>query len=341
MKITNISTVETSIYDATQLADYLKSPEMSPEGEYPMLRIPGIVALPSGTLLAYCECRQGGDWSPIDIGLRRSEDGGRTWSERTIIAPGKTRNTMNNPVMFVDGELVHFMYCENYKRVFYTRSTDEGHTWAKPVDVTDMLDEQINFNWNVIALGPGHGIRLESGRLIVPIWIAYNQKDVFAHHPSHASCIYSDDRGSTWQVGPILKGVDPSETAVAQLTDGRVMMNIRNEAPERCRQISISEDDGTTWSAPEFDRNLIDPVCAAGLCRAGKALLFVNCESQSGRDNLTLKKSLDDGRNWEALAISASGGYSDVYYNEATGKAYVLYETEKYKYIRCAEVEVN
>lgn len=341
MKVLNISTVETSLYSWAEIPAYLKSDETAPTGMYPILRIPGIVALKSGTLLAYCECRQGGDWSPIDIGLRRSNDGGRSWSKRQIIAPGKTRHTMNNPVMFADGDVVHFMYCENYKRVFYARSTDEGQTWSKPVDVTEMLEEQIPFDWNAIALGPGHGIVLVSGRLIVPIWIAYNKKDIFAHHPSYTSCIYSDDKGTTWKVGTILDGIDPNETAITQLSDGRVMMNIRNEAPERCRQISISEDDGATWSEPKFDHNLIDPVCAGGLCCAGDALLFVNCQSQSARENVTLKKSMDDGRNWEALAVSASGGYSDVCYNEVTGRAYVLYETENYKYIRCAEVEIN
>lgn len=65
--------METSFYNWMEIQEYLKPKEMAPEGEYPILRIPGIVALRSGVLLAYCECRQGGDWSPIDIGLHRSK----------------------------------------------------------------------------------------------------------------------------------------------------------------------------------------------------------------------------------------------------------------------------
>ena len=50
------------------------------------IRIPGIVVLDDGTLLTCNECRQGDDWSAIDIGLRRSTDGGRTWEECLRIA---------------------------------------------------------------------------------------------------------------------------------------------------------------------------------------------------------------------------------------------------------------
>src|SRR4051812_35975647 len=48
---------------------------------YEIYRIPGLVATPKGTLLAYCEARKtaGGDWGQIDIFLRRSPDGGKTW----------------------------------------------------------------------------------------------------------------------------------------------------------------------------------------------------------------------------------------------------------------------
>ncbi len=55
---------------------------------YALYRIPGIVVTSKGTVLAYCEARRTGksDWDTIDILLRRSTDGGKTWTERHKIA---------------------------------------------------------------------------------------------------------------------------------------------------------------------------------------------------------------------------------------------------------------
>ena len=51
---------------------------------YKLYRIPGIVVTKRGTVLAYCEARKSdsGDWGPIDVLMRRSTDGGRTWLPR-------------------------------------------------------------------------------------------------------------------------------------------------------------------------------------------------------------------------------------------------------------------
>src|SRR5262245_11522222 len=110
--------------------------------DYVLYRIPGIVCTAKGTLLAYCEARKSdqGDWRTIDIMLRRSTDGGKTWSERRKIAdvPGpKSKNpvalaqqladpadvTYNNPVAIVDRQtstggksVVHFLFCLEYMR---------------------------------------------------------------------------------------------------------------------------------------------------------------------------------------------------------------------------------
>ena len=341
MKIIHVSDFETSCFTAEELKQY-HSTDMPPvpAGEYPCIRIPGLVALDDGTLIAYAEYRQGNDWSAIDIAMRRSTDGGRTWSGRKILVPSLGRNTQNNPVMFADGDVVHFMYCSNYSRVFYCRSEDRGETWSKPVEITPSIDAQCGgFFWNCIALGPGHGTVLSTGRLIVPVWLAYNKKDRFAHHPSFTSVLYSDDRGGSWTLGPLLEGSDPNESAVAELPDGTLVLNLRNTAPERYRYVSTSSDGGATWTKPVFDFNLPDPGCAGGLCAHGNALFFSNCESQTGRVNLTLKKSTDGGRSWETLPIEPLAGYSDVVFSAASGKAYVLFEHDQYHKIRIAEID--
>ena len=53
-----------------------------------LYRIPGVVVTAQGTVLAYCEARRnsGSDWGEIEIHLRRSNDGGKTWDPAKSIA---------------------------------------------------------------------------------------------------------------------------------------------------------------------------------------------------------------------------------------------------------------
>ena len=165
--------------------------EAGKEG-YAFYRIPGLVVTSKGTVLAYCEARRASsDWSAIDIMIRRSADGGKTWAPRQKIGdiPGpKRRNpvvlgtklgnpddlTYNNPVGISDGDgTVYFLFCLEYMRCFYQRSQDDGQTWSKPREITGALEGfRARYDWKVLATGPGHGIQLRNGRLLVPVWVS-------------------------------------------------------------------------------------------------------------------------------------------------------------------------
>jgi len=150
---------------------------------FELFRIPGIVVTAKGTALAYCEARHDSrsDWGEIEVHLRRSTDGGRTWSKARKIAHmgeraegdprkkagGEHEQTVNNPVAIVDRNgSVHFLYELNYARCFSMRSDDDGLTWTKPVEITAAFEGfRKTCDWKVIATGPGHGIQLKSGRL--------------------------------------------------------------------------------------------------------------------------------------------------------------------------------
>src|SRR5262249_22156589 len=132
------------------------------KGGHKLYRIPGIVVTAKGTVLAYCEARKnsGLDWDDIKILIRRSTDGGKTWSDATEPPPpegklernpaalsnpelpkraplAKDALTFNNPVAIIDRKgPVHFLYCLEYNRCFYLRSDDDGVTFSKPVEIT-------------------------------------------------------------------------------------------------------------------------------------------------------------------------------------------------------------
>ncbi|MDZ7639399.1 MAG: sialidase family protein [Bryobacterales bacterium] len=170
----------------------------------------------------------------------------------------------------------------------------------------------------MIATGPGHGIQLSSGRLIVPVWMSTGTGG-HAHRPSVASTIYSEDHGATWHRGEIAvpntaAWVNPSETAAEQLADGRVMLNVRTESKENRRLVVTSADGATGWSSPRFQAELKEPVCFGSMVRLSgvgdgrrNRLLFVNPDNLlrgamegkpgQGRDrrNLSVQLSYDEG----------------------------------------------
>jgi hypothetical protein len=313
--------------------------EAGKEG-YKLYRIPGIVVTKQGSVLAYCEARKSdsGDWGPIDVLLRRSIDGGRTWGPRQHLVhlegdlpinpvaaaqkldkPGD--NTVNNPVAIVDHETgaVHFLYCLEYMRCFYLRSDDDGVTWTKPVEITAAFEPfRQEYDWKVLATGPAHGIQLthgkHQGRLVVPVWLSLATGG-HAHRPSVTATIYSDDHGKTWQRGEIAvpdtsEFVYPNETVVVQRADGSVMLNSRSESKAHRRLITVSPDGATGWSPPRFDEALLEPICMAGLVRVRKAeeqkqglLAFSNPHNLSRKDG---KQNPGQGRDRINVSIKLS-----------------------------------
>ncbi|MEJ5995631.1 sialidase family protein [Pedobacter sp. Du54] len=323
-----------------------------PKGSaYASMRIPALVVSKKGTLLAFCEGRisSASDWAEMDMLLKRSFDGGKTWDAEQIIAPRRGAEPTSNATPIVDKNgTIHLLYQRGYAQAFYIKSEDDGKTWTEPVDVTYVFNEfKSVYNWKVLAPGPGHAIQLENGRLVVPIWLADSDKLLphKSHRPSCIATIYSDDYGRTWKRGDIVATnnpdfKNPSETVAVQLTDGRVMLNIRNETAKHRRAVSYSTDGATNWSKPNFDEALYEPICMASLVKLpiegkeGKTpLLFVNPDTQDNpkipRKNLTGKISLDDGQNWTISKTLDSGfvGYSDL----AIGKnvVYCLYESNE------------
>lgn len=330
---------------------------------YKLYRIPGIVVTKRGTVLAYCEARKNdaGDWGPIDVLLRRSTDGGQTWLPRQqlvhltgdlplnpVAAAQKLDklgdNTVNNPVAIVDRETgaVHFLYCLEYMRCCYLRSDDDGATWTEPVEITKTFDTfRPEYDWKVLATGPGHGIQLTTGkhqgRLVVPVWLSLGTGG-HAHRPSVTATIFSDDHGQTWQRGDIAvhdtpEFVYPNETVVVQLADGRVMLNSRSESLPHRRLVTISPDGATGWSTPQFDEALLEPICMAGIVRVREpqdeqpgVIAFSNPHNLSRADgkevagrsrdrvNVSIKLSYDDGQTWPFNRTLEAGfsGYSDL-----------------------------
>jgi len=299
------------------------------EQGYVTYRIPGMLAH-GATVLAYAEARRDGfgDWADIDVVMRRSVDGGKTFEPMRVLADSG-KDTVNNPVAIPGAKKgeIHFLYCVNYARAYYMRSADGGKTFSSPVEITAAFERlRPEYAWDVIATGPGHGIRMRNGRLLVAVWLSTGGRK---HRPSRVSTLYSDDNGASWKTGELVPDTlpNPSETYAVERKDGSVLLNIRNEAKEHRRAISVSKDGASGWSVPRFHEQLLEPVCMGSLIRHPKGGLvfsnpdnleatYVDASKTIGRDrkNLTVQWSGDEGETWTAKRVLEPGlsGYSDL-----------------------------
>jgi len=331
--------------------------------KYTNYRIPGIVVTQKDTVIVYFEARMtSSDWADMDILAMRSEDGGKTFGDPIIVAEGAiSGRTMNNPVMIVGGDgTLHILYCVEYgvctkcgqgatlacthgPGVYHSMSHDDGKTWSEPTNISnDTYSADVNHN--VIATGPGHGIALSDGTLIATVWLVEPQNckgSITSHHVGSVSTLYSKDNGKSWHIGEIVPNddldgsavLDPNETMPVETSDGGVMLNIRSGGGGY-RALAWSPNGYSDWTTMEYDRTLIDPTCMGSVAKYDiegdpYTVLLVNCESASGRRNLVLKGSLDDGKTWKYRTVIEPGaaGYSDIAV-DSKGTIYVLYEVD-------------
>lgn len=283
---------------------------------YDTFRIPAVIEAADGTVLAFAEGRVGGrgDSGNIDLVLKRSTDGGATWSDLEVVWDDGG-NTCGNPCPVLDTTTgtIHLLSTHNLgqdheseiiaqtsegtRTVWVLTSDDHGATWSTPREITETTKQP---DWTWYATGPGNGIQLRSGehagRLVIPC--DHIEADT-KHYYSHG--IGSDDHGKTWR----LLGSTPShqlnECAVAELADGELLLNMRNyDRSKRARALSRSTDSGETWGEVVRDPALPEPICQASMVAIddGRTLVFSNPASETGRVRMTVRRSRDGGRSW-------------------------------------------
>ena len=302
---------------------------------YRRYRIPALVVSARGTVLAFCEARRhsGQDDDEVDILLRRSLDGGQTWDDRlTVVTDGD--RTCGNPCPVVDRHTgtILLPFCKDNQQVFITRSDDDGRTWSEPEEITAAVKDP---TWSYLGTGPGHGIQLASGRLLIPCWSDASPGPATWRDPppvwgkiqSSYAC-FSDDGGRTWRRGEEMTINASDECEAVELEDGTVYMNMRSRQDRKCRAAARSYDGGQTWSSVEYDATLPEPSCQGGLVRLDEARVLLSHPSDTDtRTLLTVRLSRDECRTWPVARILHEGlaSYSDL----AIADGYILcfYET--------------
>lgn len=304
---------------------------------YHTYRIPAIIVTTNGTVLAFCEGRKnsGSDSGDIDLLVKRSADGGKTWSAQQVIW-SDAANTCGNPAPVVDRDTgiiwllmtwnsgfdkedgIQYLKARDTRRVFITHSTEDGATWEKPKEITSSVKRS---DWGWYATGPVNGIQLTrglrsragvppAGRLVIPC--NHSTLATATQVVTRSHVIFSDDHGKTWQIGGIEDEMT-NESTIVELSDGSLLHNMRSYHKKSRRAVATSQDSGLTWSPVKLDDTLIEPVCQASILRCtwpdsgGISRILFSNPASTKREKLTVRLSYDEGATWPVSKEIHSG----------------------------------
>ncbi|MGP3927980.1 exo-alpha-sialidase [Streptomyces sp. 8N616] len=319
---------------------------------YACFRIPAIVKSTRGTLLAFAEGRVDncGDAGDIDLVLKRSTDGGRTWGPLQVIDEGRG-DTHGNPAPIVDRRTGRIVLASTYNKgrddslpcdvpcdrtPHLQYSEDEGASWSEPQDLTGSIRRP---DWNSwYATGPVHGIQLahgpHAGRLV--FGVNTETHDGTRITANHAALVHSDDGGRNWRIGAVdswaiapdgLFRQKPSEMTLVERNDGTIYVNGREQDGTDLghRTYAVSRDGGDSFEHSfRAIPDLYTPMVQGSVLRLPGGsrtdpgrLLFSAPSDPDRRRTMSIRSSYDEGRTWESVDRGATvttdwSGYSDM-----------------------------
>ncbi|MDQ1014956.1 sialidase family protein [Streptomyces afghaniensis] len=312
---------------------------------YACFRIPAIVRTTAGTLLAFAEGRvlNCGDAADIDIVLKRSTDGGRTWGPLQVVTEG-AGDTHGNPAPLVDRRTGRILLAETYntgrtdagnctvpcdRTPHLQYSDDDGRTWSEPRDLSDRI---LPGHWNSwYATGPVHGIQLTRGKHAGRLVFGVNTETWDGNRvtANHAALIVSDDGGDEWRTGatdswPIARDgmfrQKPSEVTLTERADGAVLVSGREQDGTDLghRSQTLSLDGGDSFAAPfRALPDLYTPQVQGAILRLGDRMLLSAPADPDRRRTMMVRSSYDGGRTWDSVdrgtvVTTDWSGYSDM-----------------------------
>jgi sialidase-1 len=288
-------------------------------------------------------------------GIRRSTDGGNTWSE--IISIGRDVRGCNAVIDEATGAVL-LVNPTGYRFI----SHDDGLTWKR--EAITVLPNLIGHgssekkNLNAFAMQPGitltYGKHL--GRLIMPVrWLPSEELPWRPY--IYNTAIYSDDHGKTWQTTAPFPVFGTGEAALAEISDGRILYSSREHMSQGNRFFAWSYDGGERWLNYWRSKILPDGArgtsygCFGGLIRLPvkdrDILLYSNVDTDKGimppidqagasrgqlRENLTVWASFDGGETWpvKKLVFAGESGYSTLGVGRPStssqGRIYILFD---------------
>ncbi|XP_054977782.1 sialidase-4 isoform X2 [Sorex araneus] len=147
----------------------------------------------------------------------------------------------------------------NAARLCCVTSHDGGHSWGQVRDLTEEAVGSAQQDWATFAVGPGHGVQLGSGRLLVPAYTyRVDRRECFGRlcrTSPHAFAFYSDDHGHSWSCGGLVPNLRSGECQLAAV-GGLLYCNARSPLGSRVQ--ALSTDEGTSFLPGELVPSLAE-----------------------------------------------------------------------------------
>jgi hypothetical protein len=173
--------------------------------------------------------------------LKKSTDGGMTWSERLQV-PDNWRTANNCPCLhrFTDPQGVERLFVlEGNGAMRQAVSTDGGKTWTP-----------FRPNGLHCTVAPNTVIPISGGRYLV----LYARENGSGQDIKIWQSITADG-GLTWQQERVVAevyGAAPDEPGTIKSPDGKQILALMRENQRRCNSLfMVSDDAGTTWTVPK------------------------------------------------------------------------------------------
>lgn len=286
-------------------------------------RIPSLVTTKQGSLILACEARKTSwtDKSPTDIAIKRSNDGGQTWSTTQFVTDGaKDKYAFMDPCLVSDnvtGKI--FLFACRWPESpqdgtanipYLLTSDDDGISWSTPKTVNEIIIPGGFIN----GFGPGSGIQMQGDKYKDRLIIPTRQKS--AENKSRNRTIYSDDHGQTWQIGN--EAPRTGEYQIAETPLNGLYYNLRFAGG---RAACYSSDGGMSWGPDIVDNDLPGTVggCQGSVLGADKILIYSGIQGRTAatdgyddRCKLTIYRSSSSGYKWgnRQLLYDKAAGYS-------------------------------
>uniref|UniRef100_A0A8D2NY28 exo-alpha-sialidase n=1 Tax=Zosterops lateralis melanops TaxID=1220523 RepID=A0A8D2NY28_ZOSLA len=154
---------------------------------------------------------------------------------------------------------------QNVTRLCCVTSADQGLSWSPATDLTQQVIGATIKDWATFALGPGHGIQLRSGRLLVPAYSYHiDCKECFGQlckTTPHSFAFYSDDHGQRWRFGEFIPNLQTGECQLVSVDeeDGSNVLYCNARSPLGFRVQALSTDDGAVFHGGQLVQRLVEP----------------------------------------------------------------------------------